>query len=156
MQTVRWLDDEQQRAWRLYQAMTTMLSSALDRQLQRDFDMPHGYYMLLAILAASPGSACRMTQLAQRTFTSQSRTSHAVAALERRGWVRRERCSDDSRGTTAILTGAGQRVLKRAAPPHVEQVQTLLFDQLTSRQVGQLADICAAVLSGMDAPSPTE
>jgi DNA-binding MarR family transcriptional regulator len=152
MQTVRWLDDDQQRAWRLYQAMNTMLGAALDRQLQRDAEMPHGYYTLLAILSNRPGSRSRITELARRTFTSQSRTSHAVVALERRGWVRRERSEDDSRGTVVVLTPAGKRALRQAAPNHVEQVRTLLFDRLTSQQVHQLEQICAAVVDGLDAP----
>lgn len=150
MQTVRWLDDDEQRTWRLYQAMNTMLGAALDRQLQRDAEMPHTYYTLLAILSAAPSSARRMTELAHATFTSQSRTSHAVAALEKRGWVRRERSAEDSRGTVAILTSAGTRALKRAAPKHVEQVRSLVFDRLSNRQVSQLAEICTAVLTGFD------
>jgi DNA-binding MarR family transcriptional regulator len=149
MKSVRWLDDDQQGAWLRYQAMTLMVETALEQQLQRDADMPHAYYRLLTILAGSPRARLRMTDLARRTFTSQSRTSHAVAALEKRGWVRRERCTDDSRGKLAVLTPQGRRALERAAPGHVERVQSLVFDHLTQEQVRQLSAICEAVLGPM-------
>ncbi len=147
---VDWLDEAEQHTWRLYRATTMILEASLERQLQRDADMPHAYYTLLAILASRPGRSCRMTALANATFTSQSRTSHAIAALEKRGWVRRERCTDDTRGNLAILTDAGARVLAQAAPAHVREVRRSVFDQLSSEQVVALGEICSSLLAGLD------
>jgi hypothetical protein len=39
--------------------------------------------------------------------------------------------------------------LERAAPGHVERVQSLVFDHLTQEQVRQLSAICEAVLGPM-------
>lgn len=146
----RWLSDAEQLAWRRYQAMSKMLESTLDRQLQRDANMPHGYYTILARLSAAPGRSARITALAEATETSQSRVSHAISALDKRGWVRREKCTDDTRGTLAVLTPEGQRALEEAAPDHVALVRATVFDALSAEQVEQLGTLCRQILEGLD------
>lgn len=146
----RWLDARERRAWLSYLSTSQLLQDALDRQLQRDSDMPHAYYMLLAMLSDAPDHALRMTELAERTNSSQSRVSHAVARLEQAGWIRRDRCPSDKRGTVAVLTDAGYAALAAAAPGHVEAVRDSLFDALSPEQVDQLIGICDAVLGRLD------
>lgn len=150
MSDERWLNAEQQRAWRAFLATSALLHAALDRQLQRDAGIPHAYYMVLAMLSESPGRALRMSQLAEATNSSQSRISHAVARLEEAGWVRREQCPHDRRGLLAVLTDAGLGVLAEAAPGHVQAVREHLFDQLGPEQVHQLEAICEATLRQLD------
>ncbi|HLU55554.1 MAG TPA: MarR family transcriptional regulator [Pseudonocardia sp.] len=148
----RWLDPEEREAWLSYVAATTLLDGALDRQLQRDAGMPLAYYQILAMLSEVPNRTLRMSELAAITQSSQSRLSHAVARLERRGWVRRKPCSEDRRSTFAQLTEEGYAALAAAAPGHVGTVRRHLFDRLTPEQVGQLRDISRAVLSGLGVP----
>lgn len=147
----RWLNPDERGAWMSFIATVSLLEAALDRQLQRDADMPHAYYQILAMLSEVPGRALRMSDLAAVTQSSQSRLSHAVSRLERNGWVRRRPCPDDRRSTFAELTEAGFAALAAAAPGHVRSVRENLFDQLTPEQVGQLHDICRAVLSRLAA-----
>ncbi|MCK2214459.1 MarR family transcriptional regulator [Actinomadura sp. ATCC 31491] len=147
MRTTRWLDDDEQRTWRVFLAATRLVQESLDRQLQRDAGMPHAYYEILVRLSEAPGRALRMSELAARAHSSQSRLSHAVARLEERGWVRRERCPADGRGNLAVLTAEGHAALAAAAPGHVEEVRRSLFDVLKPDQVEALEEICAAVLS---------
>ncbi|MBA3372886.1 MAG: MarR family transcriptional regulator [Actinomycetota bacterium] len=150
MSDERWLNAEQQQAWRAFLATSALLHAALDRQLQREAGIPHAYYMVLAMLSESPGRALRMSQLAEATNSSQSRISHAVARLEEAGWVRREQCPHDRRGLVAVLTDAGLAVLAEAAPGHVRAVREHLFDQLSPEQVRQLEAICRAALRQLD------
>jgi DNA-binding MarR family transcriptional regulator len=145
MSGTRWLDDDEQTAWRGLLAATDLIERRLDEQLQRDSGMPHAYYTVLVALSEQPGRVCRMSVLAERTMSSQSRLSHAVARLEERGWVRRDPSAADGRGKLAVLTDAGQRALRKAAPGHVEQVRRVVFDRLTPEQVRQLAAITAAI-----------
>jgi DNA-binding MarR family transcriptional regulator len=148
----RWLEPEELETWLAYVAATTLLEAALDRQLQRDADMPLAYYMILAVLADVPTRTLRMSELAATTQSSQSRLSHAVTRLECRGWVRRTPCTEDRRSTFAQLTEEGAAALAAAAPGHVNAVRRHLFDRLSAEQVGQLREICRAVLSGMGIP----
>jgi DNA-binding MarR family transcriptional regulator len=150
MAETQWLDDDEQQTWRAFLAATRALFGALDRQLQRDADMPHTYYMILAMLSEAPDRTLRMSELAAATDSSPSRTSHAVARLEAAGWVRREPCPSDRRGHLARLTDAGFATLAAAAPGHVTAVRTALFDPLTPAQVRQLHTICQAVLANLD------
>jgi DNA-binding MarR family transcriptional regulator len=147
----RWLTPAEMRAWLSYVATSTLLESVLDRQLQRDSGMPHAYYQILAILSDVPNRTLRMSDLAALTQSSQSRLSHAVNKLEANGWIRRAQCTDDRRGTLAILTDQGYAVLEAAAPGHVRTVRQYLFDRLSDEQVEQLADILQTVLAGLQA-----
>ena len=149
VEEIRWLEPGELDAWLSYLAATTLLEAELDRQLQRDSGMPHAYYQILAMLSDVPGRTMRMSDLAAITQSSQSRLSHAVARLERQGWVRRVPCPDDRRSTFAQLTEAGFAALAAAAPGHVRTVRRHLIDRLTPEQVEQLRDIGKAVLAGL-------
>jgi len=146
----RWLSDAEQQTWRGFLAVNQLLFEALDRQLQADANMPHGYYILLAMLSEAPGRAMRMSELAEITQSSQSRVSHAVSRLEEAGWVRREKVPNDRRGNLAVLTDEGYEVVVRTAPGHVAAVRANLFDLLSPDQIQQLSEICAAVLDKLD------
>jgi DNA-binding MarR family transcriptional regulator len=141
----RWLDDEEQRTWRAFLAAIRLLSAELDRELQRDADMPHTYYEILVALSEAPARTLRMNQLADMSQSSRSRLSHAVSRLEEAGWVQRRACPTDKRGALAVLTDEGFAALEAAAPGHVEAVRRNLFDALTPEQVAQLGQISAAI-----------
>lgn len=149
MTQTRWLDENEQQAWRAFIAASQLLFDALDRQLQRDAALPHTYFEILVRLSESPERRLRMSELADTSLSSRSRVSHAVARLEEAGWVVRESCPTDKRGAFARLTDEGFAVLEGAAPGHVEMVRSRLFDALTPEQVDQLRDICNAVLIHM-------
>ena len=146
----QWLDEAEQRAWRNFVAATQLVNEALDRQLQRESGIPHTYYMILVALSEAPSRTLRMSDLAWKAQSSQSRLSHAVARLEERGWIRRERCPSDGRSNLAVLTSAGFDALAAAAPGHVEEVRRSLFDPLTPDQVRQLDEICTAVRNTLE------
>lgn len=144
-----WLNPDQQRAWRNYIEATTLLLDALDRQLQRDAGMPHGYYEILVRLSERPDRTMRMSELAEATRSSRSRLSHAVSRLEERGWIVRRDCETDRRGQLAGLTPAGLAALERAAPGHVAEVRKHVIDRLSPDQVTQLADIADVIVAGL-------
>lgn len=150
MNEPRWLSDEQQRSWRTFAAVFTVLPAALDAQLQRDAEVTHFGYWVLAVLSESPDHALRMSDLAARSNASLSRVSHVVARLEERGWVRRHPSEDDRRSNLAELTAAGHDKIVATAPGHVETVRSLVFDALTDDQVEQLGDICRQILKRVD------
>ena len=145
MSQPHWLSDDEQAAWRGYLAVLRHVSASIDRQLHVEAGLPHGYYQILAMLSEAEGRTLRMSQLADVTMTSQSRISHAVRALEERGWVQRAPSAEDRRGHTATLTDAGFAALVELAPGHVAEVRRLIFDRLTPEQVTQLRQIADAI-----------
>lgn len=152
MDEVRWLDQDEQRAWRAYLEMTLVLHDLLDRDLQREAKMPLGYYEILVRLSEAPERTMRMSELADATKSSRSRLSHAVARLEEYGWVERQPCDTDRRGAWAHLTKKGYAVLERTAPRHVTGVREYLFDALGPEDVGHLETIGRKVLDHLNTP----
>src|SRR5215216_2396657 len=137
----RWLDADEQRAWRAWLYSSSLLQDRLDRELTHETGISHAYYEILVALSETPLRAMRMSELADRCLSSRSRLSHAVSRLEERGWVRRQVCAEDGRGQLAVLTDEEFAALEGAAPIHVEGVRTHLFDQLTPQQVENMRDL---------------
>jgi DNA-binding MarR family transcriptional regulator len=151
----RWLSDGEQQAWRRLAAVTMLLPAALESQLQRDADLTHFGYWVMAMLSEAPGRSLRMSELAAMSNGSQSRLSHLIARLESLGWVRRERSEADGRGFIAVLTDEGYAKVVETAPGHVAEVRSLVFDTLTPEQVAALDEICEALLNRLSAVVPT-
>ena len=137
----RWLDADERRTWLAFVYATKLFFEQVERDLQRDANLPFAYYEILVILSESPDHSMRMSELADATLSSRSRLSHAVGRLEAAGWVRRESCPSDRRGSFAVLTDPGYAVLEAAAPGHVDSVRAHLFDQLSPDQLDALRDI---------------
>src|SRR3954462_10484928 len=149
----RWLDAEEQKAWRAWLSSSMLLQDRLDRELTHRTGISHAYYEILVQLSEAPDRMMRMSQLADRCLSSRSRLSHAVSRLEERGWGRRQVCPDDGRGQLAVLTDDGFAALEAAAPVHVESVRTHLFDQLSPEQVAAMRDIGETLLRHLDPPT---
>ncbi|MEU3619419.1 MULTISPECIES: MarR family transcriptional regulator [unclassified Streptomyces] len=147
MDDVRWLDSYEQETWRAYHVASQLLVESLDRRLQRDAQMPHAYYLILAMLSEAPSRTMTMTRLAQQVHAPASRLSHAATKLESHGWIRRHRDPDCGRTTLATLTDEGFSVLTETAPGYVRQVRSAFFDRLTPEQVRQLHSIFTSLLT---------
>ncbi|TFV90685.1 MarR family transcriptional regulator [Blastococcus sp. CT_GayMR16] len=145
-----WLDEDQQRTWRAWLTVSELVPRALDAQLQRDAGISHAAYVVLAMLSESPSRSRRMSDLARRANQSQSRLSHTVARLEDRGWVRRERSTDDGRGNLAVLTDTGWDVVRSVAPGHVDAVREAMFAPLTTEQTHALGEALQAIVEQLD------
>jgi DNA-binding MarR family transcriptional regulator len=150
MDEPRWLDEDEQRAWRALAAVLLKVPGALEQQLQRDADIGHFDYFALALLSEAPERSLRLSQLAERANASLSRLSHVVTRLEKRGWVARRPCPDDARATFAVLTDAGHDKVVETAPGHVERVRSVVFDGLDHEGVEDLRRVCEALLEGVD------
>ncbi|MGY2004299.1 MarR family winged helix-turn-helix transcriptional regulator [Blastococcus sp. SYSU DS1024] len=146
----RWLDPEEQKAWRAWLYSAQLLLDRLDRELSHRTGISHAYYEILVALSEAPERMMRMSELADRCLSSRSRLSHAVSRLEERGWVRRQVCAEDGRGQLAVLTDEGFAALEGAAPVHVEGVRRELFDQLSPAQVAAMRDLGETLLRHLD------
>lgn len=150
MDQPRWLDDDEQRAWRRLAAVILKLPSELEAQLQRDSGMSHFEYWIIALLSEAPDHTLRLSHLAAQANASLSRVSHVASRLETRGWIDRRHSPDDARATLAVLTDAGWEQVVAAAPGHVEAVRRFVFDALTPHDVHELARICDTILAQLD------
>ena len=147
----RWLTEEEQRAWRGLLRMTSQLNARANRQLLQEYGISLADYEVLVALSEAPEGRLRVFEVADALAWEQSRVSHQLARMQRRGLITREGCATDARGAFAVLTAAGRAAIERAAPAHVEQVRQLVFDELSHEQVSALTEITTRVLDRLAA-----
>lgn len=146
----RWLETEQQVAWRAFVSGATRLFDQLDRDLRLRFGISLPEYEVLVRLSEAPDAQLRMAELASSLAHSRSRVTHTVARLEKTGAVSRGACSTDGRGVVAKLTETGWELLTSAAPVHVNGVRDYLVDLAGDDDfaaVGRVFDATAKLLS---------
>jgi DNA-binding MarR family transcriptional regulator len=147
MNTVEWLSDEQQAAWRPFVALLLRFPAALDTQLQKDAGITQFDYLVLSGLSEAPNRTLRMSDLAATANSSLSRLSHVVSRLEAKGWVHRAPSAGDGRFINAVLTEEGWQKVVATAPGHVAAVREMLIGTLTNEEFEQLGAISAKVLA---------
>jgi len=142
---VRWLDEEQQWAWRRFLEGTSRFFEALGDAHDEGMPVTLGEYHLLVQLSEAPGRTLRMSALADFLALSRSRLTHTVDRMERRGLVVRTPVPGDRRGVNCVMTDAGFAALVDAAPGHVTAVRRLLVDALTAEEFAVLGRAMAKV-----------
>ena len=151
MAAARWLSAEEQRAWRAYLRMQSRLAAELNRRLQSTCGLSLADYDVLVRLSEADHGRLRPFELGHDLQWEQSRLSHQLTRMQRRGLVVRQECTEDRRGAFVALTDAGRGAIEQAAPAHVEAVRTLVFDGLAADQVAELESFATAVLTRLDA-----
>ncbi len=141
----RWLDAEEQHAWRALLVATTLLFDRLDAEMRAAFGLSLAEYEILVRLSESEGRALRMAQLADSLRHSRSRVTHTVSRMEHEGLVLRERSGDDGRGIRAVLTDQGMALLVEAAPVHVAGVRAHLVDLVPRGDFATMGRVMDAV-----------
>lgn len=156
MASTRWLTASQERAWRRYRRMRTLLDLQIARDLNRDSGLSETDYDVLSTLSEKPGSHWRARDLAAQLLWSTSRLAHHVGRMEQRGLVARQPCHGDARGALISLTEQGRATLGKAAPPHVASVRQHMIGLLTPEEVAALDTIAAKVITHLADDLPTE
>jgi len=136
----KWLNPRELKAWRSYIIASRRLLEALDADLE-NHDLSMADYEVLAQLSDAPDRRLRMSELAEIAMLSKSRLSHRMKVMEKAGWVRRELCTEDKRGSFAVMTERGWRAIVKAAPDHVASVRNRFVDNLTIKDQEELAKI---------------
>ena len=138
--TPKWLNAREMKAWRTYIIASRRLLEALDGDLE-GHDLSMADYEVLAQLSDAPGRRLRMSELAEIAMVSKSRLSHRMTVMEKAGWVRREMCTEDRRGSFAVMTDAGWKAIVKAAPSHVESVRSRFLNHLSSKDQEEMGKI---------------
>ncbi len=154
MTAPRWLSEREERAWRAYRAMQTVLPARLARDLGRDSGLSEPDYDVLSTLSEQPRHRWPLRELAAKMLWSRSRLSHHIARMEQRGLVAREDDPGDRRGCMIVLTDQGVQTLARAAPQHVASVRAHFMDLLTDDEVATLTQIARRVVDHLGEPHP--
>jgi DNA-binding MarR family transcriptional regulator len=144
-----WLTAAEQQAWRAYLQAGTLLRARLNRQLQAGSGLSLPEYEVLVQLTEAAGGRIRPGQLGQDLNWEQSRLSHLLTRMTRRGFVTREECPGDARGALVVLTTAGRAAIESAAPGHVAAVRQLVFDPLDDQQADAFGRAFEKILAAL-------
>jgi DNA-binding MarR family transcriptional regulator len=142
------LAPEELGAWRGLLRVHSALVKALDAELLATHDLPLTSYEVLINLQAAPGRRRRMAELADGVLLSRSGMTRLVDRLEREGLLERDACTDDGRGTYAVLTEKGEACLARARPTHLDGVRDRFLQHFAAEELGVLAAFWERVVPG--------
>ena len=136
----KWLTPAEESAWRKYIVASRRLLEALDDDLSAN-GLSHSDYEILVHLSDAEDRKLRMADLADKTILSRSRLSHRIKYMEGKGWVERQKCASDRRGTWAMMTTKGWNAIVKAAPDHVESVRKRFIDKISKADQANIANI---------------
>jgi DNA-binding MarR family transcriptional regulator len=146
---VRWLDENEQRAWRSLQIMQARLTALLAHDLSAHSELSYQDYVVLVALTDQPGGQMRLFQLGNALGWEKSRMSHQVSRMVERGLVEKSKCGSDRRGAFVAVTDVGRQEIRAAAPSHLEAVRRLFVDLLTPSQLANVAEVAETVLTAV-------
>lgn len=134
-------------AWRGLLRLRETVTRALDAQLRGDHGLSLDDYGILITLVGQPDQRQRMSALGEQRLLTPSGITRAVARLEERGLLRRDKDPADGRAFFATLTAEGVRQLRAAQRTHHAIVRELYLSRLDSREVAQLGAVFEKVVS---------
>jgi DNA-binding MarR family transcriptional regulator len=128
-------------AWTGFLRTHARLMRELDEELQGSHGLPLSSFDVLIQLDHAPEKRLRMRDLADAVVLSRSGLTRLVDRLVREGYVRRERCGEDARGSFAVLTPEGQRVIDEVRPSHIAGVRRRFHDHLDKAELARLSAV---------------
>jgi len=148
----RRLDEHQRSVWKAYRDLYQVLTGALEAQLLHDAGLSGSEYAALVPLSHAPDGVLRARELCGELGWDRSRLSHLVRRMEKRGFVAREECSEDARGSMVRLTAAGRAAVDDAAPEHSEAVRRYFFNPLSRDELETLRAVFDRLLENLAPP----
>lgn len=139
--------------WRDFLRAHVALTSILERELVEEKTLPLTWYDVLVNLHGA-GGRMRMQELARSVLLSKSGLTRLVDRMEEAGYVRRESCASDRRGTEAVLTDDGERTLREAAPVHLRGVEEHFARHLDDDELDVLRRVLSRVLDANEPCAP--
>jgi len=139
-------------AWRGLLRVHSALVKALDAEMLVQQRLLLTSYEVLINLQAAPGKRRRMAELADSVLLSRSGMTRLVDRLEREGLLERDTCTDDGRGTFAVLTDKGEETLARTRPAHLDGVRDRFLRHFSPDELRTLAGYWERVLPGASDP----
>jgi DNA-binding MarR family transcriptional regulator len=134
--------------WRRFLEAHALVVGALEVELDEARGLPLAWYDVLVSLQEAPGHRLRMQDLAARVLFSRSGLTRLVDRMVRAGYVGREPCEDDRRGTYAVLLPAGARCLRDASGVHLRGVRDHFTRHLDDADVVALDVALGKVVRG--------
>ncbi len=143
------LDANRVAAWRELQSVTAELERTIDEELTAEWEVPLGWFDVLAGLQRLGGSA-RPSDLAEELRLVRSSLSRRLDRLEEEGWIARKRPTDvdDQRAIVVELTRRGRNLWREMNVTYRRAVQTHVASALADDDVASLRHVLGKVAPG--------
>jgi MarR family transcriptional regulator, 2-MHQ and catechol-resistance regulon repressor len=123
--------------------------ATLTRELSASLVEQHGLtindYGCLLLLSRAGEEGMRRIDLANELRLSPSGITRLLDRLEDQGLVGKGACREDARVSYAILTVEGLDKLKRAAPGHIDDIESRLADVLDDEEMRTLTELLGRI-----------
>jgi DNA-binding MarR family transcriptional regulator len=136
-------------AWAALLRVHAALVPVLDRELQAACGLPLTWYDVLLELNSAPGRRLSMGQLGEAAVVSRSRVSRVVDQLVAEGLVAREANPGDRRSAYAVITDAGRKRLRAAAPTYLAGIRRHFTAPMTAAESRTTTAALEKVLAGL-------
>ena len=124
------------------------IKDRVEGDLLSSHGLPVSWHEVLVRLARSPEGAMRMQDLAREVLLSKSGLTRLADRMEEAGLIERSKCGTDRRGTFAVITDAGRRILRDAFPSFMGAVDQHFARHLSSDELSSLRGLLGKVLDG--------
>lgn len=132
---------EASETWRTIITAFTRVNGVLAEEMSTETEVSLEWYSILLMLTQAEGGAMRPSDLADSVGLSRSATTRLVDRLERDGLVERTTCPTDRRGSFVSLTGAGEKMFKKAGRIHLRGIEEHVGSPLTAEEMADLRRI---------------
>ncbi|MGK5683183.1 MarR family winged helix-turn-helix transcriptional regulator [Actinoplanes sp. URMC 104] len=143
------MSDTDVAAWAALLRVHAALVPRMDRELQARCGLPLTWYDVLLELNSAPGRRLSMGELGEAAVVSRTRVSRVVDQLVAAGLVSRESNPDDKRSAYAVITDAGRKRLRAAAPVYLDAIQRLFTARMTAAESRSVAAALEKVLAAL-------
>ena len=110
-------------AWRSVFVAQHLVAERIEEALAAAGLPQLAWYDVLLTVASAPGKRLRMFEVAEGIVMSRSGLTRLVDRIESAGYLRRETCPSDRRGTQLALTDDGELLLERAGPVYKAAIE---------------------------------
>lgn len=145
-QTRRSEEDPGLSAWLTLLQAHSLLTDAVEADLQSSVGLPLAWFEVLAQLSGAPEGRLTMQELANTVLLSKSGITRLVDRMEGAGLLERQACPTDRRSTYAAVTTAGRDALRDALEPTSRSVAARFTDHVTAAELSMLRTILKKVL----------
>ncbi len=137
------VDEPHLSAWRALLSAHASIVARIEKALD-DADLPPlSWYDVLWAVRRAPGQRVRMSELADSLTLSRGGLTKLADRLDAAGLLRREAADEDGRGFYAVLTGAGNEMLRRMWPVYAGVLQETFVATVSPEEATATATVLA-------------
>jgi len=143
------IDQDLFEAWALFLRTHANVVRLLEDELEKERGLPLAWYEVLLRLSKAE-HPWRMHELADSLYLSRSGATRVVEKLEKNGLVTRVICEGDRRGIEITVTAEGKRILRAAAPVHLQGIEEHFTRHLTRTEAAHLRSAFTKILDATE------